>query len=170
MIQLRSVLWKNGILAAPGCFFLLSRHFPEERVCCDSLQGFLCPSEPVSSCAALGSQDTAVSRETEKGSRCHFCDTGASQGSLFYSFFEPEHPGRKLFIHLFCRIRITGPGMMAVEEFHDVEPAAVHVKMDIPLFEIGRDCFPDLYFRMQALARLPCGIADTLAVDMRRYK
>ena len=60
--------------------------------------------------------------------------------------------------------------MVAVEEFNDMKAAAVDIKVDIALFKIRRDGLPNLYLRIHLLDLAPCGIADTLAVDMRRYK
>ena len=57
---------------------------------------------------------------------------------------------------------------MAVEELHDMEPAAVEVEMDVPLLKVRRDGLPDLDFGMQLFHRALCGIAHAPAVDMRR--
>ena len=79
---------------------------------------------------------------------------------LLYFFLKPKHPVRKLFVHRSSHIRVVRVWMMAVEKLHDVEAAAIHVEVDIPLLEIRRDGLPDLDFRVQAFHRTPCGVAN----------
>lgn len=50
------------------------------------------------------------------------------------------------------------------EEFHNVKTAFVHIKMNIPLFKIGRVGFPNFCFRVQCLNGLPCSKTNTLAM------
>ena len=58
--------------------------------------------------------------------------------------------------------------MVTVEKLHDVEAAAVDIEVDIPLFKIRRNGFPDRYFRVQPFHRAPGSVADALAVRLRR--
>ncbi len=51
---------------------------------------------------------------------------------------------------------------MIVPELHDVEPAAVHIKMDVALFEIRRTGFPNLDFRVHGFHGLPRCLTDAL--------
>ena len=55
--------------------------------------------------------------------------------TVSHPFFKSEHSLRKLLIHLLGRIWIVRIRMMAVEKLHDVEAAAVHIEVDIPLFK-----------------------------------
>ena len=52
-----------------------------------------------------------------------------------------------------------------VPKLHDVEPAAVHVEMDVPLFEIRRASFPNDDFWMQLLDKAPGSVTYTFAMD-----
>ena len=52
-----------------------------------------------------------------------------------------------------------------VPELHDVEPAAVHIKMDVPLLEIRRAGFPNDDFRMQLLDETPGSVTYAFAMD-----
>ena len=54
--------------------------------------------------------------------------------------------------------------MAAVEEFYNVEAAAVHIEVDVPLFKIRRNRLPDGNLRMQPFHRAPCGILPLMAV------
>ena len=65
-----------------------------------------------------------------------------------------------------CFLVILRVRMMGVKELHDMEPAAVHIKVDVTLFEIGRYGFPHLDLRIHFFYRTPCGIADSLAVSI----
>ena len=59
---------------------------------------------------------------------------------------------------------------MTVEELDDMEAATVHVKVDVSLFEIGRDRLTKANFRMKLFDLTPCGIANAFAVNMGRNK
>ena len=54
---------------------------------------------------------------------------------------------------------------MFVPELHDVEPAAVHIKMDVALLEIRRAGFPNDDFRMQLLDETPGSVTYAFAMD-----
>ena len=54
---------------------------------------------------------------------------------------------------------------MLVPELHDVEPAAVHIKMDVALFEIRSAGFPNDDFRMQLLDEAPGRVTYAFAMD-----
>ena len=58
--------------------------------------------------------------------------------------------------------------MAAVIKLHDMESAAVHVKMDIPLFKVRGESLPDLNIGISFLDSLPCGKTYTLAVFLGR--
>ena len=60
--------------------------------------------------------------------------------------------------------------MMAVVEFHNMEPAAINVEVNIALFKIWRDGFPDLHFWMQLLDCTPSCIADSFAMCLGGHK
>lgn len=57
---------------------------------------------------------------------------------------------------------------MFVPELHDVEPAAVHIKMDVALFEIRRTGFPNLDFRVHGFHGLPRCLTDAFAMNFGR--
>lgn len=87
---------------------------------------------------------------------------------LFHSFFKPEHTVLGILINLRRGIRAVRIGMKAVEKLNDMEPAAVHVKVDVPFFKIRCDRLPHPHFRMQPLHRAPSRIVDALAVRLGR--
>ena len=58
--------------------------------------------------------------------------------------------------------------LILVPEFDDMEPAAVHVEVDVALLEVWGDGFPHLDLRMLRFHRLPGGLANALAVDLRQ--
>ena len=87
---------------------------------------------------------------------------------LYHSLFKSEHSVIHQVIRLY--VRIVWVGMVSVEELDDMKSAAVDVEVDITLFKIRRDGLPDLHLRIHSLNLTPRGIADTFAVDMRRYK
>ena len=58
------------------------------------------------------------------------------------SFLKPKHTIRELFIHLLFGIRIVGIGMVRIEKLDDMETAAIHIEMDVPLLKVWRDSFP----------------------------
>ena len=89
---------------------------------------------------------------------------------LSHSFFKPEHAIRKLLINLFRHFGIPGIRVMAVIEFHNMKSAAVDIKMNITLFKIGCDSFPELNLGMKLFHLAPCGIPYSPAVYTRRYK
>ena len=63
-----------------------------------------------------------------------------------------------------------GIRMVAVEEFHNVEPTAVHIEMDVALLKIGCDRLPDAHARVTLFYGTPGAIADTLAVYFGRHE
>ncbi len=65
-------------------------------------------------------------------------------------------------------VGIIRVGVMTVVELNDMKSAAIDIEMDIALFEIRRDRFPDLYFGVQLLYRAPCGVSNAFAVYFRR--
>ncbi len=65
-------------------------------------------------------------------------------------------------------LRIIRIRMMAVIELHDVESTAVHIEVDVSLFKIRRDSFPDGNLGMKLFYCAPCRITDTLAVHFGR--
>ena len=81
---------------------------------------------------------------------------------LSHSFFKPEHAIRKLLINLFRHFGIPGIRVMAVIEFHNMKSAAVDIKMNITLFKIGCDSFPELNLGMNLFHLSPCGIPYSL--------
>ena len=85
-----------------------------------------------------------------------------------HSFLESEHPDVLRTIGL--RVGIIRIGMKEKKKLHDMESASVDIKMDVALFKIRRDRFPDLDLRMHLLYLAPRRIADTPAVNMRRNK
>ena len=58
-------------------------------------------------------------------------------------------------------------GMVAVEEFDNVEPAFVDIEMYVPCFKVGRACFPDKRFWIQPLDFPPRCTADSFTVNFR---
>lgn len=85
-------------------------------------------------------------------------------------FFKTEHSIGKLIVVHFCRIRVIKIGMVAVKKFYNAKSAAVNVKMNVALFKIRRDRFPDFNLGMKLFDLTPSCIADAFAVDFRRYK
>ena len=59
---------------------------------------------------------------------------------------------------------------MLVEKLHDVEAAAVHIEMDVPLLEIRRACLPYLDLWEHLLHLAPGRLADSLAVYFGIYE
>ena len=60
-----------------------------------------------------------------------------------------KHSVRKLLVLLFSiHFRIIGVLVIFVKELYDVKTTSVHIKMDIPLLEIGRYSFPNFHFWM----------------------
>ncbi len=84
---------------------------------------------------------------------------------LIYSFFKPEHTVRELLVNMFRKFGIVGIRVMAVIKFNDMKSAPVDVKMNVSLFKIRSNSFPDFYFGMELFHLTPCGIAYTLAVN-----
>lgn len=84
--------------------------------------------------------------------------------------FKSEHAVRKLFFRPLFHIRIIRVRMMTVEKFHNMEPAPIHIKVNVPLLKIRRDGLPDFNLRMQFLDLLPGGISDSAAVNRWRYE
>ena len=89
---------------------------------------------------------------------------------IFYPLFKPEHSLRELLVYMLCHIGIVRVGVVRIIELHNMKPAAIHIEMNIALFKIRRDRFPDLDLRMHLLYLAPRRIADTPAVNMRRNK
>ena len=58
-----------------------------------------------------------------------------------YPLLKPKHTVRELFIRLLRHIRIIWISVMAVEKFHDVKAAAIHIEVDIPLLKIPLNIF-----------------------------
>lgn len=101
------------------------------------------------------------------------CQKNCPRDTTFpsHSLLESEHTVvRELLIRLLPCIRIIWIGMVAVVELHDMKAAAIHVEVNVPLLEVRSDSLPDLYLRVQPLYSAPCGIADSLAVYLGRYK
>ena len=63
-------------------------------------------------------------------------------------------------------MRVMWIQMFFVEKFDDMEPAAVHIEMDIPLFKIRRICLPYCHLRIVRLHGAPCRIPNPLAMDI----
>ena len=59
---------------------------------------------------------------------------------------------------------------MLVPKLHDMESAAVDIEMYVALLEIRGDGLPNLDFRMHPLDRLPCSLADALAMGVGIHK
>lgn len=57
-------------------------------------------------------------------------------------------------------IRVVRVRVMFIEKLYDVESATIYVKMYITLFEVGRHCFPDLYFGMKIFDGAPGGVSE----------
>ena len=65
------------------------------------------------------------------------------------NLFKPKHSVRKLLVLLFSiHFRIIGVLVIFVKELYDAKTTSVHIKMDIPLLEIGRYGFPNFHFWM----------------------
>ena len=60
--------------------------------------------------------------------------------------------------------------MIFVEKLHNVEAAAIDIKMNVALLKIRSDRFPHLHFRVQFFNSTPSSISDTFAMDSRRNK
>ena len=61
-------------------------------------------------------------------------------------------------------MRVMWIQVFFVEKFDDMEPAAVHIEMDIPLFKIRRICLPYCHLRTVRLHGAPCRIPNPLAM------
>ncbi len=87
---------------------------------------------------------------------------------LFHDLDKPEHLIRSFIMSVFD---FLGRGirvfMVFTEEFNRRKSAFVDVKMDVPLFEIGRAGLPDLGFGVQGFNLKPCAVADPLAMFLR---
>ena len=83
---------------------------------------------------------------------------------------KPEHTIRELLTYFMIGIRIVGIGMVAVIKLYDMETAAINVEVNIALFKIWSDGFPDLHFWMQLLDCAPSCIADSFAMCLGGYK
>ena len=90
--------------------------------------------------------------------------------SFIHPLLKPEHTLRELLVYMLRQFRIIRVWVVAVIEFHNMKAAAVHIKMNIPLFKIRSDRLPDLHLQMQLFHLAPSRIADTLAVHMGRNK
>ena len=82
------------------------------------------------------------------------------------NFFKPEHTIWKLFIIRRVHFRVIGVWMIFIEELYDVKSAAIHIKMNVSLFKIGRHGFPNAYFWMKFFDFTPRCIADALAMNL----
>lgn len=60
--------------------------------------------------------------------------------------------------------------MVAGKKLHDMKAASVYIKMDIPLFKIRCNGLSYFDLGVHFFYRIPCGIADTFAVNARRNK
>ena len=81
-------------------------------------------------------------------------------------FSEHEH----FVIHTpvtFLLFRNGRPVLMLVPELDNMEAAAVHIEVNIALFEVRGDGLPDADLRMHCFHSLPRGLADTFAVTVR---
>ena len=67
-------------------------------------------------------------------------------------------------------VRIIRIRMMAVKELYNMESAAIYIEVNVSLLEIRCNGFPYLYFRMHLFHFAPCGISNTLAVNLGRNK
>ncbi len=87
---------------------------------------------------------------------------------LFHYLDKPEHLVRSFVMSVFDffgrGIRVL---MIFAEEFNRRKSAFVDVKMDVPLFKIGRAGLPDLGFGVQGFNFKPCAVADALAMFLR---
>ena len=87
------------------------------------------------------------------------------------SNFLPEH--EHLFVHTpvaFLFFRDGRTVLILVPELDDVESAAVHIKVNVPLLEVRSNGFPDLDFWMQCFNGLPCCLANAFAMGLRQHK
>ena len=103
-------------------------------------------------------------------SKVIFCKPRLGCLISLHPLLKPKHSLRELLVHLFCRVRIVWIRMMAVIKLHDMEAAAVHIEMDIPLLKIRCDSLPDGDLRVELLYSAPCRIPDALAVNTGRNK
>ena len=71
--------------------------------------------------------------------------------ALLHAFLKPEHPVRKLLVNLFRRVRIIRIRMVTIVELHDIEPAAVDIKVDIAPLKVWRDRLPNLHLGVHVL-------------------
>lgn len=87
---------------------------------------------------------------------------------VIYPLLKPEHTVGKLLIYMLRHIRFVRVGVMRIVKLNDVKPAAVDVKMNVPLFKIRRHRFTHLDLRIQPFNLAPSSIADSFAVNFRR--
>ena len=89
--------------------------------------------------------------------------------SLLHDLLKSEHTAAIVTPHIglaaFMRIRMLG-----VEEFNGMETAAIDIKMDIALLEIGRAGFPYSGIGMQTFYFRPYSLTDALALYANPYK
>lgn len=60
--------------------------------------------------------------------------------------------------HCVCGLIVFAPKLI------NLKTALINIKMNIPLFKIGRAGLPNCGFGVQGLNRLPCAVADTFAM------
>ena len=59
---------------------------------------------------------------------------------------------------------------MAVKEFNNLKPTAIHIKMNVTFFKIWRHGFPDFHLRKHLFNLTPSAVANSLTVAFWRNK
>lgn len=59
---------------------------------------------------------------------------------------------------------------MAVKEFNNLKPTAIHIKMNLTFFKIWRHGFPDFHLRKHLFNLTPSAVANSLTVAFWRNK
>ena len=60
--------------------------------------------------------------------------------------------------------------MIAIKELYNVTAASVHIEVDIPLFKIRRNGFPDFHFRVKLFHLTPRSITDSFTMHFRTHE
>lgn len=71
-----------------------------------------------------------------------------------------------MFIIRCVHFRVIGVWMIFVEELYDMKSTAIHIKMNVSLFKIGRYGFPNAYFWMKFFDFTQRRIADALTMNL----
>ena len=88
-----------------------------------------------------------------------------------YCLFKAKHSICKLFVDFFAmHIGIIRIRMKSIEEFNNMKPASIYIEMNVALLKIRSYCLPYSYLWMKFFNFAPCGISDSLAVNMGWYK